>query len=197
MPDIQDAFQAALFIALLVTLALAALLAAVVAALRYWQPQQQPPPRRRSLYYPSTRSSVENAYRIASVPDRPVFRNVDWSYGTFQNRFEPGPARGGGGPRGFIVDDEQRSVSTRWGHASPFGRRQGGLHHRAGVEEEEEERKDAAGGLEATGDLADEGRECRDGEETSGSSTPLASNQGVGAASGWADGTRGGRGHSV
>ncbi|CAG9993906.1 unnamed protein product [Clonostachys byssicola] len=195
MPDIQDAFQAALIIALLVTLALAVLLLAVVAALRYWQPQQQPTEteRRRSLYYPSTRSSVENAYRIAYVPDPPVFRHVDWTYGTFQgNRFESGRACGS---RGFTVDDEH-SVNTRWEHASPRGQL-GGLR-RMGVEE----RRDAASSrLEAAEDLTEEtqvaGREGRDVEETSGSSTPLASNQGAGAASGWADRTRGGRGHSV
>jgi hypothetical protein len=196
MPDIQDAFQAALIIALLVTLALAAVLAAVVVALRYWQPEQQltgEPERRRSLYYPSTRSSVENAYRIACVPDRPVFRNVDWSYGTFQgnNRFGSGPR--GGSRAGFTVDDEQHSFSTRWEHASPRGQL-GGLH-RTGVEE----RRDASR-LEGAENLTGEavGREGRDGEETSGSSTPLASKQGAAAAaSGWADRTRGGRGHSV
>ncbi|CAI6084591.1 unnamed protein product [Clonostachys chloroleuca] len=195
MPDIQDAFQAALIIALLVTLALAALLAAVVAALRYWQPEQHPTERRRSLYYPSTRSSVENAYRIAYVPDRPIFRNIDWSYGTFQgNRFESGRACVS---RGFTVDDEQHSISTRWEHASPRG--QLDRQRRMAVEE----RRDASSGVEAAEeDLTDKprgtaGREGRDGEETSGSSTPLASNQGAGAASGWTDRTRGGRGHSV
>ncbi|CAH0038038.1 unnamed protein product [Clonostachys rhizophaga] len=197
MPDIQDAFQAALIIALLVTLALAALLAAVVVALRYWQPEQQEqtePERRRSLYYPSTRSSVENAYRIPCVPDRPLFRNVDWSYGTFQgNRFESGPR--GGSRAGFTVDDEH-SISTRWERASPRG--QLGGQRRMAVEE----RRDASSGVEgAEEDLTDKprgtaGREGRDGEETSGSSTPLASKQGAGAASGWADRTRGGRGHS-